>query len=173
MKKVSVKSMTKKEWRDIYDQSLADHLKFFGEAAKMLGIPQIQIKKHDQSKTSPEEYIWYVRKFGGKMKDPEYAGAWLHHIRNNPHHWQHWLIPPGKYGQPTTVPMPDEFVWEMVADWMGSNRAYQKSFDMTGWLQDNLHKIVLHPNSRKLLNVILIDLNYDPDALLGGREVWE
>jgi hypothetical protein len=165
--------MTKPEWRKIYDKSLEDHLRFFGEAAKKLGVNPIQIKKHDKSKTSPEEYVWYVRRFGGKQKDKEFAGAWHHHIIHNPHHWQHWLIPPGRNEKPSTIQMPDEFVVEMVADWMGSGRAYMGDWDMTSWLRENLYKIVIHPDTRMLLNTILIDLGYDPEDLLGGRSIWE
>ena len=40
-KVVSLKQMTKPEWRAIYDKSLENHLKYFSVAAKKLGVHPI------------------------------------------------------------------------------------------------------------------------------------
>ena len=51
---------------------------------------------HDLSKDDEEEYNAYDAYFYGRnrsyqvVKDFNYA--WLHHIHNNPHHWQYWIL---------------------------------------------------------------------------------
>lgn len=48
---------------------------------------------HDESKYSIEEYDAYDAYFYGPMsKDVKenFNYAWLHHIHENPHHWQYW-----------------------------------------------------------------------------------
>ncbi len=62
--------------------------------------------------------------FMEKKSDPEaYDRAWLHHLHNNPHHWQYWVMPPefnpdGDHDN-GCLKMPEEYVLEMIADWMG------------------------------------------------------
>ena len=56
-----------------------------------------QILLHDQSKESPEEYTAYDDYFyrGGhatKEEKEAFDYAWNHHIANNPHHWQYWIL---------------------------------------------------------------------------------
>ncbi len=55
-----------------------------------------QILNHDASKDSPEEYVAYDRYFYGGNKSfrvvQDFRKAWLHHIHENPHHWQHWVL---------------------------------------------------------------------------------
>ena len=54
-----------------------------------------QLNIHDLSKYGKEEYKAYDLYFYGDKtekvkKDFDYA--WLHHIHENPHHWQHWVL---------------------------------------------------------------------------------
>ena len=55
-----------------------------------------QIATHDESKFSSEEYDAYDTYFYGNNKTfmvvENFNKAWLHHIHNNPHHWQHWVL---------------------------------------------------------------------------------
>ena len=74
-----------------------------------------EIKTHDLSKFSPEEFTQYRESFypvGGAGK-ASLDKAWQHHIENNPHHWENWTKQ--KYSNPHE--------WEincvcMVVDWM-------------------------------------------------------
>jgi hypothetical protein len=151
----------REEWERKYDSSLREHLEFFREAANGIGVPMAQVDAHDQSKTSPMEYPAYVRKYGGGIYDPDdFDQAWLHHIRNNPHHWQHWVIPGGCGEIGTPVRMPRIYVVEMVVDWMGSNRAYTGNWDMTDWLRDHCGKMIFHEETTAVLGEILDGLGY-------------
>ena len=155
------------EWRLKYLGELEKHLKYFEQAAVKLGVPEQQIMIHDVSKESNAEFPAYVRKFGGGVKDDEeWNAAWLHHIKSNPHHWQHWIIPGGRGRGGTPIPMPLTYVTEMVADWMGSSRAYTKKWNMTDWLGKHYYSILVHPETRAHLDKMLDKLGYDLGAIL-------
>lgn len=153
------------EWVSKYEESLRNHLRYFREAARSLGVSADQIGEHDLSKYSKEEYPFYVARFGGDAKSdndvPGFDGAWLHHIRNNPHHWQYWLIPGGHGNVNLAVEMPDVYAAEMVADWMGSGKAYTGSWDMTVWLKKNIRKVHIHRKTREFVYSLLSRLGYN------------
>lgn len=48
--------------------------------------------------------------------DYDFNIAWLHHIHNNPHHWNHWIIQNDTDGV-EVIRMPEKYAKEMVADW--------------------------------------------------------
>lgn len=112
---------------------------------------------HDWSKFTLSEAPYYGRHFfGDKGNFSKWQDAWLHHIHKNPHHWQYWIFQDGKYHE-----MPKKFANEMVADWMGAGRAYAGSWDMSGWLVNNLNKIQIHENTREYVYEILKELGYE------------
>lgn len=53
--------------------------------------------------------------------------------------------------------MPEEFVREMVADWMGAGIAQGKRGDIWNWWENHRDKIILHPSSRDLVNQIIYE----------------
>ena len=78
---------------------------------------------HDESKYSKEEYDAYDKYFYGGNKSyavvQDFNYAWLHHIHNNPHHWQYWILvndDPDK--AEVILDMPDVYIIEMICDWM-------------------------------------------------------
>ena len=166
MKKVEVKD----GWVEKYTGSLASHISFYRQAADKLGVEKELVLKHDDSKNTDEEFPWYVRRFGGGIKDdPEWPSAWNHHIHNNPHHWEYWITPGGEGKDDEIVQMPDKYVTEMVADWLGSGRAYTGSWDMAEWLSNNLYRVRLHPESMRTLDKVLAGLGYKSSDLLKWR----
>lgn len=143
-----------------YLYSLMRHINFVREAGRKIGVPENQLVCHDESKFTEWEFPHYARKFHGANDDPEgFARAWLHHENSNPHHWGYWIPRSGKYaGQP--LEMQHYYALEMVADWMGANMAYQNTWDMTEWLNENFMKIRLHPNTRLGVANILNEIGY-------------
>lgn len=116
---------------------------------KVGGIPFWRLLVHDLSKFGPHELFAYGRQFFGDKGDPDgFAEAWLHHQNVNPHHWEYWMPRTGHVRSdpamkmPPPLPMPDTYVREMVADWMGASKAYTGSWDMTDWLDKNLPRII-------------------------------
>lgn len=146
-----------------YLVSLESHLHYVEQAAVMLGIPSEWVADHDKSKYDPIELHAYARNFyGDKSRPDDFAVAWLHHIHNNPHHWQYWIFPDG-YSFGTIkgiVPMPRRYYMEMIADWMGTSRAYTGSWDMSGWLERNMGNILLHPKTAEGVRRQLDEMGY-------------
>lgn len=168
-----------KEIREQFTESLTAHRQYVTEAGKQLGVPQTQLDIHDKSKWSEEEYPYYAKHFYGGGDPEGFQYAWLHHIHNNPHHWQYWVFPDG-YSYHTSHPlsatnsgvleMPTNYLLEIVADWMGACRAYKGHWNMSEWLNENLDKIQLHPNSRVYLYSVLVGIGYEPKEIDSNNE---
>ena len=113
---------------------------------------------HDWVKFIPAEAPHYGRQFFGKADDPlGFSYAWLHHQKEK-HHWESWIMVTGHnrggYPDGSPLPMPEKYVREMVADWLGASRAYEgnwpKDLESWVWWQKNFDKIRLHPDTRKM-----------------------
>ncbi|MFA5300726.1 MAG: DUF5662 family protein [Lutibacter sp.] len=155
------------ECADKYRRSLYTHLSHVWTACNKLGIPFAHAEKHDASKYQPQEFIHYARRFFGPNDDPKgFALAWLHHVHNNPHHWQYWIFQDeweldGADIELGMVEMPRIYCVEMIADWLGASMAYSGSWDMSEWLLKNLPRVRLHNKSEKFLLSVLYELGYN------------
>lgn len=150
---------------EAYALSLREHIAYVQEAGRMIGVPEGQLDVHDQSKWSAAEFPGYALHFKGGGAPDAFARAWLHHIHNNPHHWQHWIFadgftPKGSTVESGAVEMPRMYAEEMVADWMGASRAYTGSWDMAGWLSEHIPKIRVHSKTAMVLREILDAIGY-------------
>lgn len=154
---------------DKYTRVLRTHISEVQEFGREIGVPEDQLLSHDASKFSEEEFGPYARYFYGDSDNPtEMAYAWLHHIHNNPHHWQYWIFPGGQFEwspegadvEDGVMQMPERYILEMVADWHGAGKAYTGSWDIQDWLDKHLSQIRLHSASRARLVEILIGLGY-------------
>lgn len=94
------------------------------------------------------------------MVDLTFNVAWLKHQHRNPHHWQHWLLAednpskrlevPQTSGTPRAfpLPIPDHFIREMVADWMGAGRSITGRWECAEWYLKNRDNLVLEHQTR-------------------------
>jgi hypothetical protein len=110
---------------------------------------------HDWTKLSPAEAPGYARQFFGDKGDPAgFEKAWDHHKAHNPHHWEFWVDDSG-----VARSVPEHFVREMVADWLGASRSYEGKWPALRsdwpWLAKNLPRINLHPDTRVLVERVL------------------
>lgn len=87
---------------------------------------------HDLSKFSPAEFFSSAKYFQGnrspieaEKEDIGYSAAWLHHKGHNKHHWEYWTDFADN-GDVIANRIPAEFVVEMVCDWIGAGKAYDK-----------------------------------------------
>jgi hypothetical protein len=97
------------------------------QAGRRLGVPLWQFIVHDWQKFLPWEAWHYGRPLRGDQSDPAaFARAWLHHQNTAPHHWEYWIprtghsVVIGRSMDSVPLPMPERFVREMVADWLGA-----------------------------------------------------
>ena len=152
------------------------------------------IMDHDISKHSPEEYYAYDNYFYGEQT-PEvieaFNKAWLHHIHNNPHHWQHWILldDDGEFkisgNKIRALEMPDDYIFEMICDWWSfswkcyldsinndkSTDASSKLYEIFDWYKKHEGSMLLGYETRnkveKILELIKTELDsngYSPNT---------
>lgn len=132
---------------------------------------------HDWSKFTRAEWGPYVEKFYGgpapedlddrvkKMREDRFQAAWRHHYTHNPHHWNFWVNESIQYGvrtaqePPYAREMPDYFVREMVADWMGAGRAITGQWEIASWYAKNADKMILHPKTRAAVDRLVASMD--------------
>ena len=126
---------------EAYKKYIDDHISnvqkcfgFYGKAlCEKLKIDYdrlaINIRDHDQSKYSKEEFEGYRSYFyptdeeeaekntteGGYLKK-KFDAAWLHHLRNNSHHPEFWINFDGETGYECNT-MDRYSIAEMLLDW--------------------------------------------------------
>lgn len=113
------------------------------------------VYRHDVSKFKPEEYDYYDQWFYGKNPNKEdFDYAWLHHIHNNPHHWQYWVLI-NDDGSSTALEMGEVFVIEMISDWWSFSLKRGNLYEIFSWYDENKDHMILHPNTRAMVESIL------------------
>jgi hypothetical protein len=154
------------QWLRDFDESVHKHIFYVQQAGEKIGVPSGQLQRHDLSKFMIQEFPHYARQFHGDKADPDgFAGAWLHHIHSNPHHWQYWMFPDafvtkGSKVENGVVEMPPTYALEMIADWMGASYVYTGSWDMAEWLFKNIPRIILHSETAEYVRQTLDMLGY-------------
>jgi hypothetical protein len=104
------------------------------------GIPIWRLLAHDLSKLSRAELRDYAQWFhGGGRNGRGFEYAWLHHQNRNAHHPEYWiertiLARENNLNTTTALSMPEVYIREMIADWMGASRAKTGSWDVRHWL---------------------------------------
>lgn len=123
---------------------------------------------HDWKKFRPRDWMAYVRQFyledgtrinvrdvtgsyDARAQTREFNYAWLDHQKSG-HHWQAWVLI-GDGGVLSAVKIPDRYLREMVADWIGAGKTQGNG--AREWYQKNKDKMVLHPDTRRKLEVFL------------------
>ena len=158
-----------------YDQYLAEHIGNVNKGLHWmldnLGLSQEEKSaietamvsfNHDESKYSTEEYNAYDQYFYGGNRSykvvQDFNYAWLHHIHNNPHHWQYWVLledDPVSNLPYKTLPIPLPYIFEMIADWWSFSWKSGNLFGIFEWYGEHRDKQYIDPNSRMILERIL------------------
>lgn len=115
---------------------------------------------HDLSKFSAVEALPYaLHDFsnGGKGS-VEFQIAWCHHKCKNEHHPEFWLNPNRK-GEVNPLPMPDIFIAEMIADWIGAGKTYGD--ELITWAPKNIDTFNFHPETEQKVRTILKEMNIE------------
>ena len=131
-------------------------------ACLKLGVPLWQALIHDWQKLTPAEWNPYVQSFYGEWEYNErpqwlvdsFNAAWLHHIHHGPHHWQYWILREDD-GDTLLLEMPDNYIREMIADWVGAGMAITGKNNIKEWYPKNKDTIQLHPRTRAFVDLML------------------
>jgi len=122
-------------------------------------------RAHDESKFLVEEYDAYDAYFYGERDEGAFDRAWLHHIHNNPHHWQYWLLFEDENdGKPKPLEMPKAHALEMIADWWSFSWRSGNLREVFRWYGENRDRIILHPGTRKYVESVLAEIQQKLDA---------
>ena len=118
---------------------------------------------HDASKTDDDEYNAYDDYFYGNNRSfavvQAFNKAWLFHIHRNPHHWQHWVLLHDEPDEPMEcIEMPHNYVVEMICDWWAFSWKDDDRFEIFDWYKEHKNHIMLHKNTRKLVEHILDEI---------------
>lgn len=153
-----------------YDEYLKTHIENVSKAYKWL-VDHFgkdynvnwthKVIDHDKSKYTPEEYDAYDKYFYGK-KTPEvndaFNRAWLHHIHNNPHHWQYWVLiedDPEINNDFLCIEIPIENVFEMIADWWSFSWKTNNLYEIFDWYDNHKKTMRLNSSTKKIVESIL------------------
>ncbi|WP_231687657.1 DUF5662 family protein [Bacillus sp. CHD6a] len=116
----------------------------------------IQGITHDLSKFSSKEFVPYAKKFFSDRElsaedEMKWKYAWLHHQNKNKHHAEYWVVDPQNK---TALPMPRKYLIEMVCDWRSFSRKWGRKMKQSEL--DLTEKLVLHPDSKRELELIML-----------------
>lgn len=141
---------------------LVDNLPDFFKGVDTYAIAT-QILRHDSSKISREEYRAYKDYFYGGNRSfsvvCNFQKACLHHIHNNPHHWQHWVLINDEPDEgEVALEMPYECIIEMICDWWAFSWQKGDLSEIFSWYDKHQNYIKLAPGTRRIVEDILWEL---------------
>lgn len=111
---------------------------------------------HDKSKYDPEEYAAYDAYFYGNNLSyqvvQDFKIAWLRHIHQNPHHWQHWILINDDPGEGEVIlDMPYNYIVEMICDWWAFSWAKGNLYEIFSWYDEHKEYMKLSNKTRKFV----------------------
>ena len=115
---------------------------------------------HDASKTDILEYEAYDKYFYGGNRSyqvvQDFNYAWLNHIHNNPHHWQHWVLLNDDPDEGEIImDMPLNYIIEMICDWWSFSWSKGNLREIFDCYQKRYYYIKLSDKTRKTVDDIL------------------
>ena len=143
---------------------------------RKIGVSFWQLLKHDLSKFSFIEFWESVKYYQGTSSPIPvckringYSKAWQHHKGRNPHHYEYWT---DNYDSGTTfIPIPWEYLNEMLADWCAAGKTYQKDkwsiYSQKEWWNNKKQlNPSVHPATIKMIDIFFECISY------GGFYEW-
>ncbi len=149
--------MLKSHWK--YLKYVLRHKWYVLWAGWKIGAPKWRLLVHDWTKFLPREWLPYTKFFYGE-KTPAAAAdfkiAWNHHQKHNPHHWQFWvLVNDSDEPKISALDMPEHFIREMVADWVGAGLAITGQVEVQKWYNANYDQIILSERTRERVDFLV------------------
>lgn len=124
---------------------------------------------HDTSKSTPDEYDAYDAYFYGNNKSyavvQAFNYAWLHHIHNNPHHWQFWILVNDDPNEGMVImDMPYNYIIEMICDWWAFSWVSGNLSEIFNWYDQHKDYMKLSDQTRKTVEDILSKIKEKLDS---------
>lgn len=157
-----------------YDAYLHEHIENVGTGLRWMdenltltpsekfaiGVALRDSLDHDATKYGSEEYDAYDAYFYGGNRSSKVVNdfniAWLHHIHNNPHHWQHWILVNDDAKEGTVaLEMPTNYIFEMIADWWTFSWRTGNLKEIFKWYADHKERIIFHKKTLREVERIL------------------
>ena len=124
---------------------------------------------HDLSKYSPTEFLIGARYYQGdkspnaaERAEKGYSEAWMHHKGRNKHHYEYWTDMCMATKRYESVPMPRNYLVEMVMDRRAACMVYQgdkyTSASALNYYLNSKERNLMHPQTQKELEYILVML---------------
>ena len=121
---------------------------------------------HDLSKYSPAEFLVGAKYYQGvrspnaaEREEKGYSEAWMHHKGRNKHHWEYWSDMSRETRRYEPVPMPRNYLVEMVMDRRAACLIYQgKDYTPASALNYYLksaERHQMHPKTQQELEYVL------------------
>lgn len=123
-------------------------------------LPEIQLIYHDQSKFTYPEYDFYDNYFypkEGAVEDEvknAFEYAWLHHIHNNPHHWNYWVLPSSK-DSTIILDMSLNYILEMLCDYFSFSFKKNDLEEVLNYYKTNKNTMALSDKTRETFETYL------------------
>ena len=173
-----------------YDSYIAEHKAAVASAFSWIeeNLPDILLPEfagaykwnacyeHDESKYTTEEYEAYDNYFYGNKSyenKKKFDQAWLHHIHNNPHHWQYWILfeDDPESGKPyKALDMTDPYIVEMICDWWSFSFRSGDLYEIFKWYDYHKKIMILSDKTRKRVEYILDRINTKLDEEMEKEE---
>ena len=145
----------------------------FREILEEIGMGELEwlIAHHDYSKESEDEYTAYDNYFYGENRSyavvMDFNYAWLHHIHQNPHHWQYWVLTNddpenGSVG----LDIPQQYIIEMICDWWSFSWKTGNLFEIFNWYEKHKDYMILSEETRTFVETFLARMKV---ILEGGK----
>lgn len=149
---------------------------------------------HDLSKYSWTEFRTGAKYYQGtrspnaaEREDKGYSEAWMHHKGRNRHHWEYWTDMSPVTKNYESLPMPRNYLVEMVMDRRAACMTYQgenyRDDSALNYFNRSLERERMHPQTQKELGYILTMLaekgeketfRYIKEEVLKGKPFpWE
>ena len=149
---------------------------------------------HDLSKYSRTEFSVGAKYFQGvrspnaaERDEKGYSEAWMHHKGRNRHHYEYWTDLNKQTRRYESVPMPRQYLAEMVMDRRAACMVYQGKNYHPGseleYFMNSIERQQIHPQTRQELEYILTMLRdkgeqetfrfLKEDVLKGKPFPWE
>lgn len=132
---------------------------------------------HDLSKYSPTEFWRGAKYYQGtfsptqqERRENGYSLAWMHHKGRNRHHFEYWTDINLQTRQYEAVPMPRNYLAEMVMDRIAASKTYRgrayTDGDAYDYFSRSVEKKLMHPQTQRELEFLLTMLRDEGEEAL-------